>query len=107
MWKQKYGGHKTTAKQPGIPFQLTFGQWFGIWAASGHMHERGTQRGQYVMARRGDKGAYESGNVNIITAKQNRKDAKKIGRPVEIATVNFVGVKLPTALLEAIDLCVT
>ena len=42
-----------------------------------------------------------------ITAKQNRKNAKKIGRPVEIATVNFVGVKLPTALLEAIDLYVT
>jgi hypothetical protein len=29
--------------------------------------------------------------------------SKKIGRPVEIAAVNFVGVKLPTALLDAID----
>ena len=28
---------------------------------------------------------------------------KKIGRPVTIAAENFVGVKLPTALLEAID----
>lgn len=29
--------------------------------------------------------------------------SKKIGRPVEIAAVNFVGVKLPTALLEELD----
>src|SRR5258706_28689 len=29
--------------------------------------------------------------------------SKKIGRPVEIAAVNFVGLKLPTALLDEIN----
>jgi|GraSoi2013_100cm_1033763.scaffolds.fasta_scaffold723933_1 hypothetical protein len=29
--------------------------------------------------------------------------SKKIGRPVTIAAEHFVGLKLPTALLEAID----
>jgi Ribbon-helix-helix protein, copG family len=37
------------------------------------------------------------------TSTKVKPKSKKIGRPVEIAAVNFVGVKLPTALLEAID----
>jgi hypothetical protein len=37
------------------------------------------------------------------TSTKVKPKSKKIGRPVEIAAVNFVGIKLPTALLEAID----
>lgn len=63
--------HRASARQRGIPFRLTFGQWLGIWKRSGRLSRRGCRTGQYVMARFGDQGAYEVGNVRIVTAYQN------------------------------------
>jgi hypothetical protein len=62
------------ARSKGRGFELTYEQWLEIWQASGHLHERGPYKGQYVMARFGDKGPYAIGNVEIITAEQNHKD---------------------------------
>jgi hypothetical protein len=76
IWRKKYDQHIVNAGLRDIRFQLSFGQWFGIWAASGHMHERGNKPGQYVMARFGDRGAYRSGNVEIITINQNTVDGR-------------------------------
>lgn len=70
----RYLQQKQNAKQRGIEFYLSFGQWFAIWALSGHMHERGRLKGRYVMGRIGDRGAYESGNVVILEAGQNVRD---------------------------------
>jgi len=47
-----------------------------VWKDSGRIGERG--RGQYVMGRYGDKGAYEIGNVKIITAAENTREGKKL-----------------------------
>lgn len=63
--------HLRGAEHRGIRFTLTFDEWVAIWKASGHFHERGVWKGQYVMARFGDKGAYEVGNVKIVTNQQN------------------------------------
>lgn len=69
-----YCSQRLSAKKRKVPFNLTFDQWVTIWNESGHWHERGRRKGQYVMARLGDKGAYEVGNVKIITVRQNHHE---------------------------------
>lgn len=69
-WHQ-YCQHRGNAEKGGIGFLLTYGEWLQIWEASGHLHERGCRKGQYVMARTGDKGPYAVGNVRITTVEDN------------------------------------
>ncbi len=67
---------KCRATERGIPFRLTFSEWLSVWQESGHINERGKGRGRYCMARHGDVGAYEIGNVKIITAEENRAEQR-------------------------------
>jgi hypothetical protein len=80
-----YKGHKTSAKQRGVEFLLTFKEWWGIWAASGKWDQRGRQTGRYVMARFGDTGPYAIGNVRICTSQENNSEAH-LGKQVSDAT---------------------
>jgi hypothetical protein len=64
----------------GIDFRLTYEEWLRVWMDSGHLKDRGRKRGQYVMARPGDVGAYEISNVKIVTCDQNVREAHK-GKP--------------------------
>lgn len=70
----RYTEHRASAKRRGIPFRLTFDEWWSIWLASGYWEERGKRRGQFVMARPGDVGAYEVGNVFITTTEDNTRE---------------------------------
>jgi uncharacterized membrane protein len=80
--KQKYNRQKFNAKPRGIPFLITFEEWCYVWEQSGKWEQRGKGRGKYVMARFGDKGAYEIGNVFIQLHGDNLKDANiGISRP--------------------------
>jgi hypothetical protein len=72
--KRRWQKHRINAKTRGVPFRLTFEEWLKIWEDSGHLGESGSYRGQYHMARFGDKGAYEVGNVRIITAEANHRE---------------------------------
>jgi hypothetical protein len=65
--------HRYNASRRGIPFNLTFADWWALWLESGHWDERGRGVGYhgYVMARISDAGAYERGNVRIITQSEN------------------------------------
>lgn len=65
--------HRLNAKHRGIPFLFTFEQWWSLW--KDRFHLRGTGRDKYVMARFGDEGAYEIGNVEIITMSENSRQA--------------------------------
>lgn len=69
-----FAAHKSNARARDIPFALTFDQWWTLWQESGQWERRGWRRGQYVMARQGDRGGYEPGNVSITLAEQNRAD---------------------------------
>ena len=60
------------AERRGVPFRLTFDQWLAIWKQSGHS-PGGQSNADYCMARHGDKGAYEIGNVSIITCEENNR----------------------------------
>ena len=71
-----YRNHKANARGRGIPFKFTRESWLEFWQDSGHLHERGPYKGQYVMARFGDKGAYEIGNVRICTVEENHAEKK-------------------------------
>jgi hypothetical protein len=66
-----YAKHRENAKRRGVAFRLTFKQWMGIWALSGHWHERGCSPYQFVMCRHFDLGAYEVGNVYIAQNRHN------------------------------------
>lgn len=74
--RHAYCVQKIYAKKRGILFLLTFEEWLNIWIISGHLHERGNKKHQYVMARHGDKGPYALDNVKIITWIENRKEQK-------------------------------
>lgn len=77
----RYRQHRRDALGRGIKFKLTFEQWCRIWEQSGKWALRGRKRGQYVMARFGDRGPYSVSNVHIITSEQNHIDANR-GRPL-------------------------
>lgn len=75
-----------------IEFNLTFEEWLRIWVESGHLHERGCRKGQYVMSRKGDIGNYEVGNVeikqqsdNIVEAQTGRKRSEEANRKIVLA----------------------
>lgn len=86
----QYVAHRGNAKDRGIPFLLTFEEWLSIWEASGHFRQRGNRGGCYVMARYGDKGAYEVGNVKIITFEENSIE-RNLGRTHSQATKRKIG----------------
>lgn len=75
--KYLYAAHRQNALARDIPFLLTFEEWTEIWATSGKWEERGWRRGQYCMARHGDLGAYEVGNVSIVLAEDNRAERNR------------------------------
>jgi hypothetical protein len=69
--------HKGKSRYRGIEFLLTFEEWWSIWQASGKWELRGRRRGQYVMARYGDQGAYEAGNVRICPVSENVAESNR------------------------------
>lgn len=73
--RRKYLMQKKQAGRRGISWEMTYIQWIKIWLESGHWYERGKKRGQYQMARFGDKGPYSPDNVKIITGKENIQEA--------------------------------
>lgn len=73
-WRHKYNQATNNARVRNIPFLLSFDEWCGLWIESGKWEQRGWRRGQYCMARFGDKGAYEVGNVRICLAEENRAE---------------------------------
>jgi hypothetical protein len=88
----RYWQQKGNARQRGIEFRLNFDEWLSWWRSTGRFAERGKRRSQYVMARPGDVGAYELGNIECMTGGQNLAQGK---RPV----VNQRGIKNPRVIL--------
>lgn len=66
-----FGSQRQNAKDRGIGWKLTIWEWWAIWQKSGKWPLRGKSKGQYVMCRFGDSGAYEIGNVYIATCSHN------------------------------------
>lgn len=69
--RRAFCGQRRNAKQRGIMWAMTLGQWWAIWQASGKWEQRGCRGDSYVMARIGDSGPYAPHNVYICTLSQN------------------------------------
>ena len=67
---------KAKARMRGISWKLEYWQWLMIWEDSGHLADRGVHKDQWVMARAGDQGAYEAGNVKIVRCQTNNSEAQ-------------------------------
>jgi hypothetical protein len=72
----RFERQKRSAGDRQIDWNLTFPQWLSVWNESGKLSERGRGKIKYVMARFRDLGAYEIGNVAIITNSQNSMDCR-------------------------------
>jgi len=86
----KYARHKAAANYRGIPFLLTFDQWWSIWQRSKRWSKRGCRPGCYVMCRRGDAGGYEVGNVYIALFEHNLKGARRVRHGPNYREVTYV-----------------
>jgi len=69
--KTAYSDQKSNARMRGIGFNISFEEWLDIWVSSGHLQDRGRGSKKYCMARIGDLGNYEIGNVYISTGRDN------------------------------------
>jgi hypothetical protein len=71
---RNYMSQKMSARKRGIKWNFEFWQWLDVWGSSNMLPFRGQGKGKYCMARIGDIGPYEKGNVYICTNSDNGKD---------------------------------
>lgn len=71
-----YTHNKQNARTRLIPWNMTLAEYKSLWDASGKWEQRGRGKGKYCIARKGDVGAYELGNVEIMTNAKNGADAR-------------------------------
>jgi hypothetical protein len=69
-----FSRQKANATRRGIGWDMTFSEWWAMWTESEKWDHRGLGKGLYVMARHGDTGAYQVGNVKIIECGQNNSE---------------------------------
>lgn len=72
-----YENQKRHALNRGIEFQFSLDEWATWWEenlGNDWQKKRGRRRGQFVMARNGDKGPYAPGNVRCILCTDNQKE---------------------------------
>lgn len=71
--KRRYGMHRSNARERGVAWELSFDQWWSLWAP--YWDKRGPKRGQFVMSRFMDTGPYAAHNVRIVPAEDNIAEA--------------------------------
>src|SRR5262245_7385060 len=76
-YRQRFCEQRARAKRRRIGWELPYWQWLQIWQDSGHLHDRGTHKGEWVMARFGDKGPYSLDNVRIVRVETNNSEAMR------------------------------
>lgn len=79
--RRAFAFQANSARGRGVPFLLSFDEWLKVWTDSGHLERRGRRSGCYVMGRKGDAGAYEIGNVEIVTVRENMAISAQRFRP--------------------------
>ena len=70
---EAYRHQRKAAKKRGIPFLISFEDWWQWWQEDDRWARRGRRRAQFVMARYGDAGPYKLGNVYPTTQSGNAK----------------------------------
>jgi hypothetical protein len=76
---ERFREQRSRAQNRKIGWELTFAQWWAIWAASGQYEKRGRAHADSaVMARRGDTGPYSAENVYITTLAGNFVESHQV-----------------------------
>jgi hypothetical protein len=70
---------RRNAKQRGIPFLMTFEEWWDWWQVDDRWARRGRRKGCLVMARFGDVGPYAIGNIYCSECIDNLRLGYRIG----------------------------
>ncbi len=73
--KRRYDNHKGKAKSRGIPFLITFTEWYYWWLSNGVDKNDVAYNHKMCMCRVGDTGPYALNNIYCATRSQNTKDA--------------------------------
>jgi hypothetical protein len=77
---RNYNAHKSSAKNRGIEFNLTFDEWFNWWLNNGldkNFSQGKRNKDTLCMCRFNDTGGYSLDNIYCATASQNVKDMTK------------------------------
>ena len=69
--RRAWNEQRRNAKQRGITFKLTLLQFWKFWVQSGKWSQRGKRGHEYCMSRLNDTGAYEVGNIQVLTIAEN------------------------------------
>ena len=101
---RRFQKHRVQSKHRGIKFLFTFEEWLNIWTDSGQFHNAGKHRGQYHMARYGDKGPYAVGNVRIVPCEVNHSEMRHSMETRAKMTQDRLGRKHTEATKEKIRL---
>src|SRR5678816_56260 len=72
--------HRWNAKRRAIPFLFTFEQWRAWWLTDDRWSKRGRRKGQLVMVRIDDKGAYQPNNVFCTSPAGNAANVSPLKR---------------------------
>lgn len=88
--KDKYRNAKRCAQERNIEWHFTYDTWIEWWGDD--IVNRGTKKGQLVMARYGDKGPYHPDNVRKATKHENNTEAH-LGKIKHGAGINFKRAK--------------
>lgn len=73
--RRVYDRQRQNASDRGIPWELSFAEWWKIWEP--YYFDRGRGRDRYCMARLGDVGPYSLRNVEIKTNSENSSEMHK------------------------------
>lgn len=68
---------KSAAKRKGIPFELSFEEWWAWWQVDDRWSRRGNAPESFVMARFKDIGPYAAWNIYCTTKAGNLNDWRK------------------------------
>ena len=80
--KERYNAQRKAAARRDIIWKFTFEQWANWWRrklGNNWLKKRGRKKGQYVMARKGDKGPYSVANVECKLTEDNCSERTENG----------------------------
>lgn len=92
---KQFKEQRRSANMRAVGWKLNISDWWRIWQDSGKWSERGRGKNKYCMARLDDAGAYEIGNVHIVTNSDNMREWRCSGRRANSGDRGGVYMLLP------------
>lgn len=91
--RRKFAAQKHSAALRGIEWKLSFKQWLAWWGED--LDRRGSRADQLVMCRKADRGAYELGNIDKGSPRDN---ARTRGNMTRLKNTQLAALELQNQL---------